>query len=305
VEAGQAIDMTAEGRSSSHTPAVSVIIPTYNREAFLTEAIDSVLRQTWKDLETIVVDDGSTDGSRDVLRRYGHRITPFYNRNEGPSKARNFGTSKARGRFLAFLDSDDLWEPNKLDVQMGVFESHPEVSMVCCGSYVLGDARRRRSPVQGNHFGDLFLTLYQKSFVNTSSVVLTRDSFLRAGPFEEAMRTAEDYDLWLRVARDFPIAYLGTPLVGIRKHSDELSKNKLDLRQNAIRVIQRHFDPKRVPQRIYRRRLSDLYLYLGRGYLRVGDSRKARASFQQAMALTPLRLRSVRYLLRTLFPSRG
>lgn len=281
-------------------PKVSVIIPTYNRADFLTEAVDSVLNQTWRDFEIIVVDDGSTDGTRDVVGRYGDRIKYFHKQNKGPSSARNFGTSKAHGNFLAFLDSDDIWEPNKLDIQMNFLQSHPEIKLISCGSYIMGNSRKRKFHIRGDLSGDLFLTLYQRSFINTSSVVLTQDCFFQVGPFDETIQTAEDYDLWLKVARHFPMAYLDTPLVGIRKHPDKLSKNKIELRKNAIQVLQTHFDPERVPARIYRRRLSDLYVYLGRGYLKIGDSGAARASFRHSMGLMPLRFRPIRYFLKAL-----
>ena len=280
-------------------PSVSVIIPTYNRADFLAEAVDSVLGQTWKDLEVIVVDDGSTDESQEILRRYGDRVRFFYQENEGPSSARNLGASRARGQFLAFLDSDDVWEPNKLDAQMAFLRSHPDVRMVCCGGYVLGKSRRRRTPIARDLSGDLFLRLYLRSFINTSSVVLARECFFEVGPFDPMMRTAEDYDFWLRVAHRFRIGYLKAPLVGIRKHSDELSRNKVELRRNAIRVIERHFDKDRVPGVVYRRRLADLHVYLGRGYRRIGDFRAARAAFRQAMHLAPFRLRPIRYYLGT------
>ncbi len=281
-------------------PMVSVIIPTHNRADFLTEAIDSVLAQTWRDFEILVVDDGSTDGTRDVIGEYGDRIRYFHKPHRGPSSARNLGASKAHGNFLAFLDSDDIWEPDKLDIQMNFALSHPDIKLISCGGYVLGNPRRRKSEIGRDLSGDLFLNLYQRSFINTSGVVLTRDSFLQVGRFDETIRTAEDYDLWLRVAREFPMAHLDAPLVGIRKHSVKLSKNKLELRKNGIRVLQTHFDPERIPQRIYRRRLADLYLYLGRGYLKLRDFPAARDSFRHSLGLTPFRFRSIRYYLKGL-----
>ncbi len=281
-------------------PKVSVIIPTYNRAGLVTEAVDSVLKQTWTDFEIIVVDDGSSDESEDVLGRYGDRIRCFQTGHEGPSKARNFGAAQSSGPFLAFLDSDDVWEPNKLGIQMGFLAVHREIKMVCCGRYSLGHSRKRRSSVRGDRWGDLFLMLFERSFVNTSSVVLDRACFLEVGAFDETIRTAEDYDLWLRVARRFPMAYLDSPLVAIRKHPDELSKNKVELRRNAIRVVERHFDPHRVPRRKYRKRIADLHVYLGRGYLRIGDAREARLAFRNAMRLTPFRIRPMRYFLRSI-----
>ncbi len=281
-------------------PQVSVIIPVHNRAEFLTEAVNSVLNQTWTDFEIIVVDDGSTDGTRDAAMLYGDRIRYFYKDHEGPSKARNFGALKACGNFLAFLDSDDTWEPNKLEVQMRFLQSHSDVRLVSCGSYALGSSRKRKVALKGDRVGDLFLDLYQRSFINTSGVVLNRDCFFQVGPFDETIQTAEDYDLWLSVARHFPIAHLDAPLVGIRKHPEELSKNKLELRKNAMGVLQKHFDPMRVPGRIYRKRLADVFLYLGRGYLRIGDFKAARESFGRSLRLTPFRIRSIRYYVRGL-----
>jgi len=281
-------------------PRVSVIIPTYNRAALVTEAVDSVLKQTWTDFEIIVVDDGSSDESEDVLGRYGDRIRCFRIGHEGPSRARNLGAARSCGQFLAFLDSDDVWEPNKLDIQMGFLDAHREIKMVCCGSYNLGPSPKQRRSVRGDRWGDLFLMLFEKSFVNTSSVVVDRACFSEVGGFDETIRTAEDYDLWLRVARRFPMAYLDSPLVAIRKHADELSKNKVELRRNAIRVVERHFDPHRIPAKIYRKRIADLHIYLGRGYLRLGDARKARLAFRKGMRLTPFRIRPMRYFLRSI-----
>ena len=281
-------------------PRVSVIIPTYNRARLVTEAVDSVLKQTWKDFELIVVDDGSSDESEGVLGRYGDRIRCFRTGHEGPSKARNLGAAQSRGRFLAFLDSDDVWEANKLEIQMSFLEVHREIKMVCSGSYSLGDSQKQRTSVRGDRWGDLFLMLFKRSFVNTSSVVVDRACFFEVGAFDETIRTAEDYDLWLRVARRFPMAYLDRPLVAIRKHPDELSKNKVELRRNAIRVVERHFDPGRVPRRVYRKRIADLHVYLGRGYLRIGDTREARLAFRDAMRLTPFRIRPMRYFVRSI-----
>jgi glycosyltransferase involved in cell wall biosynthesis len=270
----------------------------------LAETVDSVLLQTWTDLEIVVVDDGSTDGTPEVVEPYGNRIRYFQKKNEGPSSARNFGATKASGEALAFIDSDDIWEPNKLDVQMGFLDSHSEIKLVSCRGYVLGSKGKARSSGRKDLSGDLFLELYQRSFINTSSVVLARDCFFQAGTFDESIRTAEDYDLWLRVARQFPIAYLDIPLVGIRKHADELRKNKVELRRNAFRVIKAHFDPDRVPDRVYRKRLADLHIYLGRGYLKNGDVNEARAAFRHSMRLMPLQSRSIRYYVGTFLTKR-
>jgi len=155
---------------------VSVIIPTYNRADFLTEAVNSVLSQTWRDLEIIVVDDGSTDGTQEVVRRYGEQVNYFCKENEGPSSARNMGIKKARGPYVAFLDSDDVWEPEKLRIQMDFMGEHPEIRLVCTDSSLLGCRESRERKLRRDLMGNLFPTLYSNSFIRTSTVVMVRTS---------------------------------------------------------------------------------------------------------------------------------
>ncbi len=280
------------------SPKVSVVIPTYNSADFLMEAVDSVLNQTWRDLEIIVVDDGSTDGTQDIVGRYGDRVRHVYKKNEGPSSARNMGIRMARGTYVAFLDSDDVWEPEKLRIQMDFMEGHPEIVLVCMDSRIIGFREQRERKLKRDFIGNLFPLLYSKSFITTSSVLMIKDCFREIGYFNEELRTAEDYDVWLRVARQYPIAYLDQPLVGCRKHHDNVSRDKITLRQNALSVLEAHYDPREISARTYRIRVSNLHLYFGRAYLRLGDIAMARKAFGRSLRLTPFRLRSIRYWLK-------
>src|SRR3989442_14959767 len=124
-------------------PSVSVVIPVYNGERYLVDAIQSVLDQTYQNFEVIVVDDGSTDGSAAVAKRFGEAIRFVHQANGGVCKARNTGIAAARGGYLAFLDQDDLWLPDKLAVQVAYLDSHPEVGAVYCQCQVMGDAELR------------------------------------------------------------------------------------------------------------------------------------------------------------------
>jgi glycosyltransferase involved in cell wall biosynthesis len=295
-------DETGLNRWAKETDAtVSVIIPTYNRADVLTEAVDSVLNQTWKDLEIIVVDDGSTDRTREVLSRYGERVIYFHKENGGPSSARNLGIEKARGRYVAFLDSDDVWELEKLRIQMEFMEEHPDIKLVCTDSRLMGFGESRERKLRRDLMGNLFSLLFSNSFVRTSTVLIARACFHEVGYFAEKYRSVEDYDLWLRVARRYPIAYLNQPLVRYRKHGENVSRDKITLRQNAFKVLETHYDRREVPSRAYRVRMSNLHLYFGRAYLRLGDIKMAGRSFGQSLRLTPFRIRPIRYWLRAWF----
>ncbi len=280
---------------------VSVIIPTYNRAGFLADAVDSVLAQTWNDFEILVVDDGSTDGTRNVAGRYGGQVRYLYKENEGPSSARNMGIKEARGVYVAFLDSDDVWEPEKLRIQMDFMGENSEVRLVCTDSSLMGSTECRERKLRRDFIGNLFPILYSNSFIRTSTVLMAKDCFREIGYFDERYRSAEDYDVWLRVARRYPIAYLNQPLVRYRKHEENVSRDKITLRHNALSVLEAHYDPREISRRTYRVRMSDLHLYFGRAYLRLRDIKMARRAISQSLRLTPFRPRAIRYWLKVWF----
>lgn len=293
--------MGSKKGSQDTTVKVSVIIPTYNRADLLPEAIDSVLAQTWKEMEIIVVDDGSTDRTEETVRRYDDRVRYFYKEHGGPSSARNMGIKKAKGTYVAFLDSDDVWEPEKLRIQMDFMSEHPEIKFVCTDSSLIGSRECRQRKLRKESMGNLFPILYSNSFINTSTALMVKECFQEIGYFDEGYRSVEDYDVWLRVAKRFPIAYLNQPLVRYRKHEDNVSHDKITLRRNALRVLEAHYDPREISARTYKIRMSNLHLYFGRAYLRLGDTRMAQEAFGRSLRLTPFRLRSIRYWLRAWF----
>jgi glycosyltransferase involved in cell wall biosynthesis len=193
---------------------VSVIIPTYNRVDFLKEAVDSVLDQAYPEVEVIVVDDGSTDGTPDLLARYGEAVRIIRQDNAGVSAARNAGIRRATGRLIALLDSDDLWLPGKLAAQTAFFDRHPE-SVICQTEELWVRRGRRVNPGKRHRkrAGWIFVPSLSLCLVSPSAVMLRRSLLDEVGLFDESLPACEDYDLWLRVARRHPIDLIETPLI--------------------------------------------------------------------------------------------
>jgi len=205
-------------------PHVSVIIPTYNRKDYVQKAIDSVLAQTYKDYEIIVVDDGSSDGTGEALQaRYGDRIRYVWQENQGESVARNCGVDMARGEFIAFLDSDDLWVPEKLEKQVAYLRMHPQTRMVFSQMLPIdAEGNKIDNQVQDPHFVDRALTFEELCFrthvLSTSSVVIAKTALKASGGFDPAIHYAEDYDLWLRLGLLTEIHLMSAPLAYQRRH---------------------------------------------------------------------------------------
>jgi glycosyltransferase involved in cell wall biosynthesis len=210
----------------SKNPTVSVIIPTHNRGWILREAIDSVLAQDYADYELIVVDDGSTDNTREILEACGRDITVVQQSNRGVSAARNRGIAASRGQLLAFLDSDDLWLPQKLSRQVDFFKSNP-AALICqteetwVRNGVRVNPKRRHQKLAGMIFEpSLALCL-----VSPSAVMIRKTLFEVVGRFDERLPACEDYDLWLRVSCRYPVYLIDEPLIIKRGgHADQLSR---------------------------------------------------------------------------------
>ncbi len=205
-----------------------MIIPTYNRRDLLPRALDSVLAQTRSVDEIIVIDDGSTDGTDEMLRaRYGDRVRYVWQPNAGVSAARNHGLRLAQGRYLALLDSDDLWLPTKTELQVAFLEARPDFGMVVCdveridGDYRHIDVLRRRDIVREDGWA-LRWILHNPALV-PASVLLRREVVDQLGGFDEQLRTAEDLEFHLRVARHWKIGVVEEALVRAMRGHEGLS----------------------------------------------------------------------------------
>lgn len=221
-------------------PEVSIIMPTYNRSQKVVRAVESVLDQSFRDFEIIVVDDGSTDDTCQSLAKFGSSIT--YIRcplNRGVSAARNAGVRTASAPWIAFLDSDDYWLRDKLGVQMKFLRRNPE--WVACQTEEIWIRRGRRVNPRRKHkkpSGDIFKRSLALCLVSPSSVVVSRELFDEIGLFDETLQAAEDYDLWLRISCRYPIYLIERELV-VKEggHEDQLSRRFTGMDRFRIRSI--------------------------------------------------------------------
>jgi glycosyltransferase involved in cell wall biosynthesis len=206
-------------------PTVSVIIPTYNRRDFVREALASVMAQSVTEIEVVVVDDGSQDGTAAVVQEFAE-VRYVWQPNRGVSAARNHGVTLSSGELIAFLDSDDLWQPRKLETQLSFFAHHPE-ALICQTEELWLRNGIRVNPHHKHRkaSGDIFARSLELCLVSPSAVMMRRALFERFGGFDENLPACEDYDLWLRLSACLPIALIPIPLV-IRRggHADQLSQ---------------------------------------------------------------------------------
>lgn len=261
-------------------PTVSVIIPTHNRADYLTEAIESVLNQTYKDVEIIIVDDGSTDDTQERLKRYGDKIRYEYMENGGPARARNEGMRLAKGRYIAFLDSDDLYYPYKLELQAGLLDGRKDVGLVCTELSAINDERvldelhlknyhraafldpeesayekiyPESFPLAGAgpelekwkerrvYVGDVFERYYDELILSTNTVMFRRSLLEAIGFQHEPYRYFEDYDFVLRMTKSHRVAFIDVPTYKLRYHKGQISTTRNKPNGTEI-LIQKHLN---------------------------------------------------------------
>ncbi|RJP28761.1 MAG: glycosyltransferase [Candidatus Omnitrophota bacterium] len=219
----------------TRTPKISVIIPTYNRANYISVAIHSVLNQTYHNWEIIVIDDGSNDSTKEVIRPYLDNISYFYQNNQGEASARNIGINRSKGEFIAFLDSDDLWLPDKLKIQISRLESNDQLSLTYC--------RAKMIDSHGIFMGYKPTTpaLSTRDFLYGArlpmTVLVKRKVFDEVGLFDTNIKVGVDTDLWLRLSMDHKIDYLDEPLAVIRAHNDNISIDKKSMYLGSINTL--------------------------------------------------------------------
>lgn len=298
-------------------PHVTVAISTYNRARLVGAALESVFAQTYTDYEVVVVDNGSSDGTRDLLRRFDDRIRYAYQENRGRAGGRNRAIELATGRFVAFLDSDDVWLPDKLERQIPVLEANARVGLVHGHVEVIdeqgrplpGETARQRAVFDAAHRRPVTYAGYVlECRCLTSTIVVRRECFERVGAYDPAIGL-EDLDLYLRLLREYDVVFLdGAPLARYRLHASQTANE--DLACGRIEAVRKHLEliatgPPLPDERLARR---NLLLALGDAYNVLKDVRATRRYTLDAVRLDPSLLRDrqvVRRLAMSALPRRA
>jgi len=227
-------------------PLVTVVVPTYQGANFVRQTLDSVLAQTFKDFELVVCDDGSTDETLAILGSYGDRLRLVKQKNRGVAAARNRAAQSARGEFLAFLDHDDLWEPEMLATLVPILRADDSLGLVYSDALVIdktGAVRGRRGQYLTYHQGDVFDALLRGNFIPVETTLMRTALYRELGGCDEGLRYLEDYDLCLRVARRARIGFHPGPLARYRVHDRNLSHDREPMSIEWMAVLERLRSP--------------------------------------------------------------
>lgn len=277
----------------------SVIMPTYNRARFIVRAIESVLSQTCQDFEIIVVDDGSTDDTEAVLRPYVDRIRYVRQSNQGSAAARNRGIRESHGQYIAFLDSDDWWYPDKLARMGDMIAAHAQAGLFYSDfRLVTPEGRFLRVQKCRHVVGEGYLPILLQVFILTSTVVCKRECFDVCGLFHEPLRRVQDWDMWIRIARRFPIVhvplvlseYTWEPFRDARASAEAVAAFKVVV-DRALQA-----DPALNPKD-RRRILARLAYMQGVEHLRYGRKPEAFRCLRAGIVLDPLFCRGIVHLV--------
>lgn len=227
-----------------HQPLVSVIVPVYNSEKTIIETLTSIFSQDYGNIEIIVINDGSTDRTKEILEQHKDKLKIIDQTNSGAAVARTRGIKQAQGKYIAFIDADDLWVPWKIRTQVGYIEQHQEIGMVFNKWILLNDASDTlpTAPqdsialncIEEENSGWLYTRLLMECVVHTSSVLIAKRICDEVGEFDPSLRLGEDYDYWLRVSQVTQIMKLKSVLSAYRIHADNITKKIPEINFEAI-----------------------------------------------------------------------
>lgn len=273
---------------------VSAVIPVYNGARYVAEAISSVLAQTRPPLECLVIDDGSSDTTAQVVGGFGDEVTYVRVERGGVSKARNHGIERARGELVAFLDHDDVWLPAKLELQVEALLAQTEVAMALC-AVEMADAGGRTSGVKGleprRNLLKAMMTFTAPEIPSCSSTgVARRDWLVSNGGFDPALSTCADWDLLVRSLLDTGIAYVDEPLVRYRVHDSNMSHDIASIERDMVYALAKAFADSRLPETVRAQRrhaYARMYRMLAGSYRDVGDRKATLRALASAIRYEP------------------
>lgn len=277
-----------------NTPHISVVIPAYNAAWCVARAIDSVLSQTWHDYEVIVINDGSTDDTAAVLSGFCDRINVLTQRNAGLSAARNAGIAAARGEWIAFLDADDWWLPAKLDAQVELVRTCPNIGFCSTAALIVSPEgktleRWDDAGANGEILRNIFVT--NATVAGSGSAVMARRSlFERIGGFDTALRSLEDIDMWMRLAAVARYACVREPMTCIVRSPGSMSRNREVMRSSAVNVMTKNRDLLGARDRgaFWRMAMAGVLADYAKWRYRDGERAAALFDLAKAFALAPV-----------------
>jgi len=287
-------------------PLVSVIIPTYNAEQYIAVAVESVLGQSYRQFELIVIDDGCTDRTAEKLAAY-KEARVIRQGNAGPSAARNHGIRIAKGKYCAFLDSDDIMMPERLKLQVHKMEEHSEAGLVYTDLMTFdenGIVHKSKKEFIKPHSGKVLGKLLRENFITASTVMVRRDCFKKAGYFDESMNHSEDYKMWLNIAKYYSIEYVDLPLVKYRYHEGSLSRNRIVINTSSYNVVKTFWEEnneyKQKHRLVHKLSIANQLKNLGNAYYSYGDTRGSFRFLAEAIKLNPFSKTAYKLILKAI-----
>lgn len=263
---------------------ISIIIPCYNAGNYIKKAIDSAINQTYQDFEIIIIDDGSTDNSKQVISQFSDsRIKYIYQENQGVSVARNKGIELSHGEFIAFLDADDIWHPEKLKIQLDFLEKNPDISFVYSNITMIEESTGAKFTKTFNNFKtqkNLIKNLILTPF-NTPSpctVIVKKSCLFESGLFDPKIKNGEDLDLWLRIAMHSNFYCINKSLATAVRKQDGITRtmNPLDIIQNYTYILDKFFnetDKEKLYQKYKNKAFAFIYFNIGFHYFFTNNSK--------------------------------
>lgn len=282
---------------------VSVVIPTFNRSHLIRDTLDSVLSQSYPHLEIIVVDDGSTDNTLNLLSEYGQGIRVIHQSNQGEGSARNTGIRESKGEYVSFVDSDDLWLPNKIEAQIDLISRYSDLKWVYSDAEFFDGTTGNRtclsSQVNRLYAGNVLRKLFLEDFIPSPTPLIHRDIFDEVGGFGAFPRAA-DWDMWLRIAARYPVGLVAKPLARYRIHPGMITATqdwrcRLEVCTKVIDAAAQR-EPEQL-EPIRDKAIARLNIGLGRGLVSSGELTDARMLFREAIYRDPTMIKPYAYYL--------
>ena len=259
---------------------VSVVIPAYNKAELTVKSVESVLNQTYKNIEIIVIDDGSTDNTRQRLSTYAEKIKYVYKKNGGACSARNLGIRLSTGEYIGLLDCDDSYLPNKIELSVDFLEKHSDFGLVHNAAFFVDEKDtilRTFSHYKSQHIGWIAKRLIARNFICNSTVVVRKSCFEKVGLFDESIFTSADWDMWLRLVEQYKVGYINMPLTLYRISGSYILNHIEQSKREELKVIEKafHRNP-RLKLNFKNKIISNVHIGCAISYLLIGDFNKAK-----------------------------